>query len=84
MMEAFPERLCVVYVAPPSIAVLKERLGRDGRDVNGSRLALAQTELEAYWRGDYDFAIDYKVVSEEGCLLALSRYVYSLYAKTFR
>ena len=84
MTEAFPRQLCVVYVAPPSMVVLEDRLGRDGRDESGSRMALARDELEAYWRGDYDPLIDHRVVSEEGHLPALSQRIYSLYTEDVR
>jgi guanylate kinase len=64
MQEAFGDRLCVVYVAPPSIAELEVRLGNDGRDSDGTRLRAAEAELESYYVGEFSPFCDLEVVSD--------------------
>lgn len=66
MVEAFFGKLCVIYVAPPSLSVLRERLAIDGRDADGQRFASAQSELERLQSGEYAHLVDHVVVSEEG------------------
>lgn len=79
MRAAFPSQLHVVYVAPPSIKILQERISADGRDVDGQRINLALEELARYWQGDFDSVIDHRVVSESGCLPMMARNVLDVY-----
>lgn len=64
MREAFGDRLFVVYVAPPSLEELAARLGNDNRDVNGTRLRAAETELASYHAGEFAAFCDFEVVSD--------------------
>lgn len=65
MKKAFPEKLFVVYVSPPSIEILERRLLNDVRDSDNIRLQVAREELEAYWSGHYVNLYDFDIVSEE-------------------
>ena len=62
----FSEQLFNVYVSPPSIKVLQQRLVTDGRDRNGVRAAQAKAELRLLKQGRYDDLIDLGVCSHEG------------------
>lgn len=62
------DKCTVIYLTPPSINILKQRLDKDGRDPTGLRLQAAQTELAAYHQGKYDHLIDSHYVSAEGAL----------------
>jgi len=78
MQQAFPSRLYVVYLYPPSLEELKRRLERDERDQGGSRFLQAITELEAFQAGGYDHLIDSKIAVEtDGAAQA----AHSLYAQ---
>lgn len=66
MSASFPGRIFCVYVVPPSMDVLLQRLQQDGRDSSGERWLLAQAELDAFWRGDFDKVIDLVLVSRDG------------------
>ena len=83
MTQAFPDRLHVVYVSPPSIEALRQRLAKDGRDVDGSRLKNASEELEAYWACRYVGICDLEVVSEENQMLKIAHAIYDSYLKSF-
>ena len=82
MTQAFPDRLHVVYVSPPSIEVLRQRLAKDGRDVDGSRLKNACVELEAYWSSRYVGIYDLEIVSEENQTSKVARAVYDNYLQS--
>lgn len=84
MRRAFPAQLFVVYVSPPSIEVLQQRLAKDKRDIDGERLRRAKEELDAYWAshyiGDYDFEItaEENQVFETACTIYVN-YLWSFY-----
>ncbi len=65
MRNAFPNQLFVVYVAPPSLEAAQQRLGKDGRDVDGKRFASARAELEAFWAQRFVELYDCAVVAED-------------------
>jgi len=65
MQKEFPNRLYLVYLAPPSIKVLEQRLNKDGRDPDGKRLKMASEELKTYNSQKYNKVFDLKLVSEE-------------------
>src|SRR3989344_3528094 len=65
MTLAFKGQLFIVYVLPPSLDVLGQRLAKDGRDADGMRLASATKELQQFWSSGYLGAYDYEIVSED-------------------
>lgn len=79
MQQAFPGRLFTVYLAPPSLETLAERIASDGRDQNGSRFESAKAELGRYWAGDYDAVCDHKVVSADQQINMIATAVYTAY-----
>ncbi len=83
MMEAFPNQLYIVYILPPSIEVLRQRLAKDDRDIGGHRLRSAYEELEAieFFRqiGIYDF----EIISEENQVLKIAQTIYTNYLQQF-
>ncbi len=83
MTQAFPGRLHFVYVSPPSIEVLLQRLGKDKRDVDGSRLQNAREELEAYWSSRYAGIYNFEIVSEENRVPEIASAIYVSYLKSF-
>lgn len=65
MQNAFSSRLFRVYLEPPSMDVLRQRLvGRDGQIIQ-ERWGVATEELDALGRGSFDLSIDYRVINEE-------------------
>jgi guanylate kinase len=79
MTKAFPCRLHIVYVSPPSVEVLQKRLEKDGRDKDGSRLRSACEELEEYWSSQYAGICDFEVVSEENQIKKIANAIYANY-----
>lgn len=82
MTRAFSQ-LFVVYIAPPSIDVLRQRLTKDGRDIDGSRLANAERELNGYWSHKYKESYDMEVVSEDNKASEIATIIYTSYLKSF-
>lgn len=83
MTHVFPCQLFVVYVSPPSINVLRQRLAKDRRDADGMRLASATEELQEFWSSRYVGAYDYEIVSEDGRVAEIAEAIYSNYLKSF-
>lgn len=83
MKGTFPDQLFVVYVAPPSIAVLQDRISRDGRDPDGSRFQAAKQELGIYWAGGYSNVIDAEVTSEDGNIDTIAQRILNRYLASF-
>lgn len=83
MTQTFPGLLHVVYVAPLSVEVLRQRLANDKRDVNGKRLQSAHDELEAYWSSRYLGIYDFEVISEENQVQKIADAIYTNYLKSF-
>lgn len=83
MKQAFPDQLYIVYISPPSIEVLSQRLAKDGRDADGSRLQNAHEELEAYWSSRYVGIYDFEIISEENQVLRIAHAIYTNYLKSF-
>lgn len=83
MIQAFPNQLCVVYISPPSIESLQQRLVKDGRDIDGHRLRSARDELETH-RQTLNSAIDFEIVSEENQVPEIARAIYAKYLQFFR
>jgi guanylate kinase len=82
MQEAFEDKLFVVYVEPPSLEVLAERLKADGRDGDGGRFRAATDELEHYWAGESDGICDLKVTSVEGQVPQLAATIHDAYLRS--
>lgn len=83
MTQAFPEQLFVIYVSPPSIDALCQRLAKDGRDTDGIRLASATKELQMFWSSRYVGLYDYKIISEDDRVVEIAETIYSNYLKSF-
>jgi guanylate kinase len=79
MREAFGRLIYAVYVAPPSVELLKARLAVDNRDHDGSRLRSAIEELTAFWKGDYDEKYDAYVVTHDKKIACTTTRIYSNY-----
>ena len=79
MSQAFP-KLHIVYIAPPSLETLTERLSRDERGGNSSRLQMAIEEFRLYQEDDqFTAACDLTVVSHEGEIEAIAGQIYAHY-----
>lgn len=83
MTEAFPGKLYIVYIAPPSIQVLAQRLAKDGRDLNGDRLKSACKELQAFWLQKYVNLYDSSFISENENIFNVASLIYINYVKSF-
>ena len=83
MTQAFTDRLFVVYISPPSISVLRQRLAKDGRDKDGARLKSAMQELQRYWSSEYTGLYNMEVVSEDNEILKVAATIYASYLKSF-
>lgn len=82
MKQNFSGRLCAVYISPPSIEILRERIAKDGRDPSGSRLQQAKEELELYWSSKYIGVYDFDVVSEDNRVKEIAEIIYRGYLKS--
>lgn len=81
MVQAFLGQLYVVYVLPPSVEVLSQRLGKDARDIDGRRLQSAREELDAYRSSTYMGIADFEIVAEENHVSKAAREIYANYLK---
>lgn len=79
LTQAFPNQLCVMYVSPPSIEALRQRLDKDGRDTDGHRLRSAREELEAYESSRYIGICNFEIVSEENQVPKIAHAIYTNY-----
>jgi guanylate kinase len=84
MTRAFPGQLHVVYVLPPSIEDLRQRLSKDGRDTNGHRLRSAQEELEAYKSSRYIGICNFEIVAEENQVPKIAHAIYTNYLQSLQ
>jgi len=82
MQEAFEGRLFVAYIAPPSIEVLRARLGNDGRDPDGSRLRAAAAELASHENGEFAPFCDLEIVSHDGWIAELAERTHAAYTRS--
>lgn len=82
MTDAFPNKLFSVYVEPPSLDELRERLNRDGRDLDGHRFSEAVTELKSLWAGEFNGKYDLKIVNQFGEIDGVSRKIYNSYTES--
>lgn len=76
---SFANRLFVVYISPPSLGALRARLSKDGRDHNGKRYQAGESELNRYWRGEYDLFCNLKIVSCEDAADEIAEQIYGAY-----
>lgn len=82
MREAFGDQLFVVYLEPPSLDVLADRLKTDGRDGDGGRLRAATKELDRYWSGAFDTVCNLKIVSQEGQVEQIATTIHKAYLQS--
>lgn len=84
MTQVFPGQLFTVYVSLSSIHVLYQRLAKDGRDTDGTRLASAKQELQRYWSSEYQGLYDLDVVSEDNKISEIATIIYNGYLKSIK
>ncbi len=84
MTQWFSGQLHIVYVSPPSIDVLRQRLARDKRDTDGNRLQCACKELKAYWSSKYAGICNFEIVAEENQVPKIVQAIYASYLESFR
>jgi len=82
MRKAFPGKLLTVYIEPPSLDDLRERLGRDGRDTSGTRYEEAVVELTKLWKGDFDGQYDFRTISQSEEIRSIARQIYNRYVES--
>ena len=75
----YPNRLCRVYIEPPSLLELKQRLDSDGRDANGYRFKAAVAELEELLNGSLEGRYDVRIVNTNNNVKAVAAEVYRFY-----
>ena len=73
----FPNRVYCVYLEPPDLDVLKERLSH--KNNLEKRLRSAENELKELHLGKYDREIDLLIISKEGELHRLAKLVLKKY-----
>ena len=83
MTEAFPSQLYIVYISPPSIEALQQRLASDDRDIDGHRLRSARKELEALGSFRRVGVYDFEIVSEENRVPKIAQTIYANYLQQF-
>jgi guanylate kinase len=83
MTGAFPGQLYVVYISPPSVEVLQQRLARDNRDTDGHRLRSARKELEALESFRHSGIYNFEIVSEENRVHEVAQMIYTNYLQQF-
>lgn len=83
MQQAFVGQLFTVYISPPSLEVLRQRLGKDGRDADGARFAGAQKELERFWALGYVGDYDYEIVSQDGQISQVAQAIFTHFTQSF-
>lgn len=83
MAKTFPDQLYVVYVLPPSIEVLKRRLSKDGRDLDGLRFRSACRELEAYKLSQYSGICNFEIIGKENQKKKITQTIYYNYINNF-
>jgi len=80
--EAFPGRLLTAYIEPPSLLELKDRLGRDNRDIDNHRFEEAVVELNKLWSGTFEGQYDLRFVSRSGEIKTISQEIYTGYIES--
>jgi guanylate kinase len=77
MSSLFP--VFVAYVAPPSEAELKNRIGKDNRDVGGSRALSGLSELKELREGKYCSVINSLHFNENNESVRVAKEIYDAY-----
>jgi guanylate kinase len=80
MDQAFPGKLCTIYIRPPSLAVLADRL--HGRNNYDERLATAEKELSRVDAHEFDDRIDLTVVTADDTIEGCVEQIYMAYASS--
>jgi guanylate kinase len=78
LQKNFPHQIYSVYIKPPCLDVLQQRLN-DGRDPQKVRLEAAVTELNKLENGDYDHSINYVIVNEQRKADLIAQNIYQSY-----
>lgn len=81
MLEAFPSSIFSVYVAPPDVQTLSERL-QDGRDPDGERMQSGICELEGLAQGGNLY--DHVVINRDGEAAIVASKIHALYLKAIQ
>ena len=81
MKSHFKDRLLCVYIFPPNIESLADRLAVDGRDENGLRFQSGVSELSEFEKGNFDNIIDLKIESTKNDSKTIAKQIYSWYLK---
>ena len=81
MTTAFPDRLFIVYLVPPSEEILTARLVQDERDPTGSRLQAALRELNEFQGGAYNDLFDLSIVTNDNQVPRIAQSIYTAYLK---
>lgn len=84
MTGAFADKLCVVYLLPPSVEELERRLANDNRDIDGTRIAEAYEELNAFNHGEYEGHYSLQVTTETGKERAIAEIIYEHYLESLQ
>lgn len=79
MKRVFGGQLYVVYVLPPSLEILQQRLMRDGRHTDEHRLQNAYQELEVYKSSIHAGICDLEIFSEEDKISQIAQAIYTGY-----
>lgn len=79
MEMAFLNQFYAVYVIPPSIEALRQRLAKDGRDTAEHRLLSAREELRVYESSRYIGICNLKIVAEENQVPKIAYAIYTNY-----
>jgi len=76
LKKNFPQSY-IVYMVPPSIDEIKNRLLTSSRDNTDLRLQKALVELEKLHRGEFDKYINFKIKSETGRQLDIAKKIHA-------
>lgn len=81
MEIAFPGKLFKVYLEPPNLESLEDRLS-DGRDLKGKRFSKAKNELAKLLRGEFDNLVDFRIVNEQGNQEVIAKKIFYAYLRS--
>lgn len=83
MEKTFPEAVFSVYLEPPSMEVLLQRMASDKRDIDGRRQKSAEEELQKYWNSEYGGLFTISMISTDGKQREIALAIYRTYVKSF-
>jgi len=79
MREALKDQIVSVFLYVDEIEQLSDRLKLDDRDKTGERFISGKSELNAFFRGEFDELIDYKVNNHHGDASTTAKEIYTAY-----